>query len=684
MIYHSFFKPSGKDRIIKHSLFAVTLLLLLSLSVFSQTEPGTGRFIVRIERTAGYQKQNFSIKPDRRALSGTPSDIADTISFAGSDSLLDDKGDRLGTHGVKTPHIESISWQLLYVTNLLASFEPIQTTKDVLQSPYSHLCLPVEIVIAVSWLLKGCWPPDSSLFNPIEPLIEQQEASQNQPFMITTVMIGPEHQQQQSQPSDSTRQQSSGTTIPYKGSFTPPMNSGSGDGEENPQQHSHTFGFNCFTNPCHGICLFRPSSDNGEPDEWLVNSIAKSCPHLAGGNCFSCIDHFHSQNTKDSRESSHFGTLDDLFDIQRHYDFDLLFELPTHDTGSNFANSCNPEQSAIAGDNHTTAPDRQKICDAIVTGKDGRQQPCQKVCKNARILSSHKARAHNGQRTCEVTVFGKDGQPQPCGKVLKNTQSLSSHKNRYHSGQKTCDVYVIGEDGQKRPCGTNCKNAQVLTIHKKQHHTGQQTCSVLVEGMNKQLQQCGTICLNAQALQMHKSNHHSEQKTCRVFMVGEDGQTRSCGKIFKNNRDLCNHKKKDHSKQQTCDLTVQGKNGQPQPCGKVCKNAKALTDHKSRGHSGQQTCATKVIGKDGQAHPCGKICKNARVLRYHKLSAHTSQQTCEVKVVGENGEPQPCGKVCKNAKALTDHKRRHRKRKRADVDQEDKLDPRTDTHIFVK
>lgn len=292
-------------------------------------------------------------------MSSSPSDIANTISFTGPDSLLDDKGDRLGSYGVKTPVIESFSWQLLYLTNLLVSFELIQTTKDVLQIPDSYLCLPVEIVIAVSWLLKGCWPPDSRLFNPIKPLIEQQEASQNQPFMITIVMIGP-RQQQQSQPSDSTCQESAGTTIHYKGSFTPPINSGSGDGEEDPQQHSHTFGFNCFAYPCHGICLFRPSSDSGEPDEWLVNSIERSCPHLAGGYCFSCIDHFHSQNTTDSRESSPFGTPDDLFDIQRQYDFDLLFKLPSHDTGSHFANICNPEQSASAGDAHTTPDDGQK------------------------------------------------------------------------------------------------------------------------------------------------------------------------------------------------------------------------------------------------------------------------------------------------------------------------------------
>ncbi|WP_257254757.1 MULTISPECIES: hypothetical protein, partial [unclassified Endozoicomonas] len=52
---------------------------------------------------------------------------------------------------------------------------------------------------------------------------------------------------------------------------------------------------------------------------------------------------------------------------------------------------------------------------------------------------------------------------------------------------------------------------------------------------------------------------------------------------------------------------------------------------------------------------------------------HSGIQTCVEIKVGADGQWRPCGRVCKDAQALSNHKRRHRKRKPADLDEDDKL-----------
>lgn len=118
-----------KQRIIKHPIFAAPLLLLVSLSAACQAELLTRRFIVELETDEGTLKQNLSIKRSWQTLPENLSEIGNTDTYPGSVSPPDRKRHNLYSYGVKTTLTESISWQLLYATNLLVDFELILTTK---------------------------------------------------------------------------------------------------------------------------------------------------------------------------------------------------------------------------------------------------------------------------------------------------------------------------------------------------------------------------------------------------------------------------------------------------------------------------------------------------------------------------------------------------------------------------
>ncbi|WOG26915.1 hypothetical protein [Endozoicomonas sp. 8E] len=629
---------------------------ILSLSVVCQTGLYTGHHIVKFQKNTDSPNQSFSVKPDLNRFQGTSSVISHINGYTESDWPPDNKRQNSFSHKIKTNLIHSISWQLLSTIHLLFAYQLILTTKDASPGPAPLSWLPSELIIDVGWLLKGCWKPDLAIFNPMEQLnlIERQEASQDHTFTAITLMFSSGHSPQQYPPSASYGQQVPQVTTRTTGSFPSSQYSGSGSGGEDPEQHRHTLGLNCFIYPCHGFCQFRSSFDNRGSDEWPLNSVERSCPHLANGYCFSCMDRFDSENATHSRQSLSFGTLNDS--THRQHDSDHLSVPKDYDIDSNPANSCNPSESESKVGSKTTYPAVQQTCDVTVVGKYGQLNQYRKARKNAQNLLSHKRNIHSGQRTCFMTVVGEDGQQRSCGKVCRNAQSLSTHRSRYHSGQKTCGLTTYGEDGQQRPCGMICKNMQALIVHKNNCHTERKICNVTVVGKDGQKQPCGRVCSTAQSLWGHKSRYHTGQKTCEEIVVREDGQQKPCGKVCRNTQAQLDHKKNVHTGPKICDVTVNWKDGQQQPCRKVCKNVQALVDHKRKVHTRQQTCNMTVIGKNGLQQPCGKVSRNAMALSIHKSKFHSGQKTCEVTIVGEDDQPRPCRTVCKNASALSYHK----------------------------
>ncbi|WOG26980.1 hypothetical protein [Endozoicomonas sp. 8E] len=619
----------------------------------------TRRYIVELKQDAVFSNQSFSIKPDQRVLSYNTSDIAHKKGSIRSDLPSDYNRQKFFSYEVKTTLIESISWQLLYATNLLVAFELIMTSKAPPLGATSYSWLPVEGVVTAGWLLKSYWNPDSELLKPIEQS-EMRLILGNQPFAITTMMHGSGYGQQQSQlPESSGQQAPPATSHQPTSAFTSPLHSGSGDGYGDPQQNAHTLGLDCFVPPCHGVCKFRSSSENMEPAERSLNSEESlaspagaapgqsSCPHNC--LCYRCIKHSDPAN-----ETSH-----NPFAIQLQCASGQVFQI--HDIDDNPVN--------------TTAPAVPAPCNLKIVDQHGQLHNCEKVYKSVQSLLNHQRKIHTGQKTCLAPVVGKDGRLRPCGKVWKNAGALSSHKKKTHTGQQICAVIMVTEDGQERPCGKVCVNAIALSSHKKSAHSGQRTCDMAVVAEDGQPRPCGKLCKSAQSLSCHKFRQHTGKKTCDVTVVGEDGKLQPCGRVCKSAKTLSSHKLGCHSGKKTCDLTLVGEDGQQRPCGKVCVNVRALKYHKTSAHTGQQTCSVMMVGKNGEQWPCGKVCKNSQALYVHKRIPHTGQQTCDVKMVGEDGQQWLCGKVYKNVKALSVHKRIHRKRKPVDAKQKDGLSP---------
>ncbi|WOG27118.1 hypothetical protein [Endozoicomonas sp. 8E] len=660
------------------------------MSALSRAQPWTGRFTVDLEQITESQKKNFFIKCDRRTLSGDPLDIIEKKVYSGSDFPPHDKRHTSFGYELKTTIIEFISWQWLYATNLVVAYELILTIKDMPFNSNPYSWLPVEVVVGS--IIKSYWSPDSPLFNPIE----QQSASMlkqgGQPFTTITTMFGSVNNPSQHPSSKSSCQQAPQANKKPTDYFTHFQYSDSGNGNQGPEQGSHTLGLNCFIHPCHGICQFRPASQSSGFAEWSLNPEQDSTdhteaapgqgsrPHLTDGHCLSCISDFDSSNAIDSRQIPPFDTLNDLPATEHHFDSCRRFqayqpndtEMPrivsaTADdliiiSGLLNLRKHNPLAETVTSFTITHLP--SPVVTSETQQATGSSQPGQSLSQLSRTRTKQ-IKDRTGKRTCDTTIVGKNGQQRPCGRVCRNAKFLSFHKSRYHTGLKTCNVNVIGQDDQQRPCGKTCNDAKALADHKRRQHSGQETCHLTVVGQDGQPRPCGKICKNAQALSDHKRRHHSRQQTCHLTVVGEDGQRRPCGKVINNSQALTDHKRRHHSKQQTCDVTVIGQDGQQRPCRTICNNVQALSDHKRKQHSGQQTCDLTIVGQDGQPRPCGVVFKNFGSLSTHKSSIHRVQRTCHLIVVGDDGQLRQCGKVCKNSKVLSDHKRIHRKRKPA-------------------
>ncbi|WP_257255048.1 MULTISPECIES: hypothetical protein [unclassified Endozoicomonas] len=662
------------------------MLLLLFRSVVCQAEAWTERFILEFEENEVFPDQSFSIKRGLLASPGTPSDLVNTRNYAGISSSPDDKRHKFNSYGVKTLLIESISWQWLYATHLQV-YETILATKDVPLSSTPYSWLPVEVVVAIGWLLNSYWNPDSLSFKPIE----QQAATtmltlEGHSFAAITMVHGSGHNQQPFQPSEPSGQPTAGTPCHLTGSFTNPLNTDSADGNGGSQQTLHTLGLNCFIFPCHGVCSFRSSSDSREPAEWPLNSEKSMTDNYRGGN-------YKGRNYRYSISAGATTATDPtepaIYDVTMHRNqpansddwiiIHSLLSLRRHSlpekTGISFTPShCQQSLRGHTGEIHSS---QQQTCDVTVFEEDGQPRPCGKICKNAAALSVHKSSYHTGQKLCDATFVGEDGQPRLCGKVCKNAKGLSDHKRKAHSGQQTCNLPVVGENGQQQPCGWVCKNAKVLSDHKSRRHPSEhQICNITVAGNDGQLRPCGMVYKNVVALSDHKRKTHAGPQTCYVNVLGVDGKQRPCGAVYKNAKSLSVHKSSLHSGQKTCVMAVVGDNGQLRSCGTVCKNAQALRDHRRRDHSEQQTCDVTVTTEYGDQRSCGKVCKNAQSLASHKYICHTGQYNCEVTVAGEDGQLRPCGKVCKNKRTLWDHKRTHRKRISYPVNQDGEPSPK--------
>ncbi|WOG26913.1 hypothetical protein [Endozoicomonas sp. 8E] len=608
------------------------------MSLICQAEPWTGRFTVELEQNEYFPNQSFSIKCGQPAVSGKPSGIASADACFGSASPSDDKRHKPECNGITTILIDSISSQWFYSTNLLVAYELTLTTKDAALSANPYSWLPLETFVAVGWLLKSYWSPGSPLLNTMEQQGPSMLSQVDNGFSVITVMFNSGHNQQQGQPSESSRQQAPAANNQPTGSFARPLHSDFGGGSQSPEQNQHTLSLNCFVHPCYGVCKFRQTSESAEAAEWQLNILESltsytektpkqsSCPHLAGGYCFSCMDHF---DPVDPEQTKPFKTINDLADVQFQCNSGQLFQ--AYGSDSNPDNSCDTirsmstvavcikppaeslnlqslsEEAGIPYTVNQTGIPQERVtpenalsgithcyqalsCDVKMVGEDG-QRLCGRLFKNAQTLSNHKNRCHTGQKSCTATIVGNDGLQQPCGRLFKNVQALSTHKQRYHTGQKNCNKTVVGNDGNQHPCGMAFKNAQALADHKRLVHTG--------------------------------------QRICNVILVREDGLQ--------------------------------------QPCGRVCKNSRALSDHRSVYHTSQRACSIIVFGEDGLQRPCGKLCRNNKSLSDHKRSVHSGQKTCDVIEIGEDGRSSPCGKICTSAKTLEDHRRKHRKRKPASV-----------------
>ncbi|WOG27012.1 hypothetical protein [Endozoicomonas sp. 8E] len=694
---------------------------LLLLSVITQAEPLTGRFIVELQQDPGSPNQSFLINSDPLILSGKPSVISNTKSYSGSDFPLYDKRQRPDNNRVKTTFIKSISWQWLYATSLLVTYELSLTTRGTELRPTPYSWLLIETAVAFGRLLQSYWNPDSLLFKPIGIYMSFILALEDHRLVITTMVPGSE--QQQGQLSESSGKQAPQASSQPASTFTSPLYSGSADGNGDSQQKSHTLGLNCFVHPCHGVCKFRSLSDHTySMSAWTAHADPIRPPGdkatIPGNLPASANDRIIIQGLLIMGK---YGT-DNETEISytpAHF-IPLMLTSETQQTtveSTQWGQSSPRLYRSVTG--QATEHSGKQICDMPLFGKNTQQRPCGKVCNNAHDLSSHKNRYHSGHRTCGVTVVGedgkerscgkvcnnadaltkhkrkehtgqqicdttvvrKDGRQRPCGKACKNVVALSEHKRNIHSGQKICDLTVAGEDSQLQLCGLVCNNTQALYYHKVRDHHGQQTCDVTVIGVDGQQRLCGKVCSNHQSLSVHKSSIHSGEKICVLTKLGEDGKQRQCGKICKNAQTLSYHKRKDHTGQRTCELTVVGEDGQQRPCGTTCKNALAVYSHKRKDHTWQQTCNVILVTEDGLPRPCGTTCKNALALSNHKRRDHTGQQTCNVNLVAEDGPPKLCGMVCKNAHDLSSHKRIHRKRKPDDVNQDDELSaPRDKTN----
>ncbi len=495
-----------KNKVLKTPISAAFLSALLLLSIVCQAKTLTRRCVVELQQDAGSLIGNFFIKRDLNTLSFTPSDIVGTNGYSGSIFRPDNKPHRLGSYGLKTSFIESISWQLIYGTNLLVAYELVLSTRAAAMSTKPYSWTPVEALVVVGWLLKSYWNSDSPLSDPIEQL----KASQDDPFAISAMMLPGQNQQQngqQDQPSAVSGQQASGaTTTQLTGFLTSPLSSDSGDGNGDPEQHQkHTFGLNCYVDSCHGVCGLRSSFRSREPAEVLLNCEESSSGHTGAT----------------SGQSSHPRS-----EIQNNAHIQ-----------NNFRGQINQQEHGPASptlyQTDSRAPDitrsRRIECDVIMVAEDGQRQRCGKVFRTVQGRSLHVRRSHCVPKFCYALIILNDGRRRPCEMSFRNQEMLSRHRTQCHIEPAFCDLIVVGEDSEQRVCGKVYRNIAEQQGHSLLNHEGEwdirwshpgrrdhiigshfcDMAGLVDDGEGRQVWQlCGRIFITLDELYCHRSGYH--------------------------------------------------------------------------------------------------------------------------------------------------------------------------------
>ncbi|WOG28492.1 hypothetical protein [Endozoicomonas sp. 8E] len=500
----------------KNSLYMALLLLVASLSVVCHAESLKRRFVVEFQRgDAGSPIQNFSIKIDSNTLLFNQSDIADKNSCAGSASLPDDSPRGIGGCELKTTLIESLSWLWVYATSALVADEFLIT--NTAPRFRANLWLGVGAFIAVGWIIKSYWNPDSPLFKPMGQL----KASQDNPFANTIMMLsgnGQQQGQQQSEQSESSSPQASANTFQIQGSVTGSLSSDSGGGNEDPEQHQqHTLGLNCFVASCNGACIFRPSPESRESAELPLN-VGESSTGQTGTtpeqSSYPCPEIPNNVQPKNNF----------------HEPMNQQEPIPVKPTVS-------PTNAGAAN----TAAGRRYECEVIVVGQDGDQRPCGMIFWSAKRLACHKIRFHSRLSTgtacktrlkefvCDAIVILENGRQLPCGSSLRNKKKLSIHKKKYHVEPAFCDLIVCGEDANLRVCGTVFINSLQQQSHSQLYHEGEWDIRWSHPG---------------------RSDHITGSHFCDLALLVDDGVggmlRRLCGVIFNSTEELLLHRRTFH------------------------------------------------------------------------------------------------------------------------------------------
>ncbi len=270
------------DRTLKQTFFAALMLLLSPLSTICQAESLTRHFVVEHKQNT----QSFSVKRSLISLPDNRKHLPDTNVYA---VFLppDDKPHKLGVYGLPMTFIESISWPLLYASNVLVAYEWALNTRNPALRGKTYSWIPEEVFVAVGWLLKSYWTPDSLLFNPMDQL------SRDDPFTITTMTLPGQNKQQSNQqnpPSESSGRQALGATSHVTGSIKRLLSSLCNKDKEDPEQDQHTLGLECYVDSCHGVCKLRQASNSSEEEK--LSSTESSTGQKAKKNRLQEVDEY--------------------------------------------------------------------------------------------------------------------------------------------------------------------------------------------------------------------------------------------------------------------------------------------------------------------------------------------------------------------------------------------------------
>ncbi|WP_257282177.1 hypothetical protein [Endozoicomonas sp. ISHI1] len=468
----------------KNSSSVALLSLLLSMSAIGQAESWTRHYVVELGQDGSSPMGIFSIRSGQHTFPDTPSHLVDTNAYTEAILPSEDKPHRLGSYGVKTSFIKSVSWQLIYATSVLVAYDLAMTTDDAAPGAKPYSWIPVEAFFAVGWLSGSYWNTDSPLFIPID----KPEAGQDDPFAINTMMLpanGQQQRQQREERTESSIQQASGAST-FTGALTGPLSSGSGDGNDGPEQHQHTLGLDCRVSPCKGICIFRPASSRIELAEGWLNSMDSTA---VGGGAEPEQSSFHDVPDR-------YYSAWDYCDAVIHFDLDNAFDnvignqrdhyfYVTGRFDNNPTNRQRPIDSMSVGAASTA---EEPIRDETVTRDDRQHQPCGKVFRSDKALQGQLREYNNRQRRLRKFIMD------------------DMAKNKGHSYLKVCEDKVLWRDGQRRKCGAVFDNAQCLLDHKRSNHKPQ-ICDETVAGGNNQ-QPCGIVCEDFEELIHHKQFDH--------------------------------------------------------------------------------------------------------------------------------------------------------------------------------